>query len=182
MQKNSFLTFVFSFMPGCGHMYLGAMKKGTFLLAAFWVVIFLSSWLNLGLLMALLPVLWFYSFFDAMNLRLCHYEYIHQVDNQFAAQLHKAAIGECKPKFRRRPLVVGIVCILLGLYLIINNVILRGIYELPLPGWVYDCLHTIPTALVAIAIIILGIILIRKKDNKAEDTAEYTEYKGDIHE
>lgn len=182
MKKNDFLTFLFSFMPGCGHMYLGAMKKGTTLLTSFWAVIFVASWLNLGFLFFLLPVLWFYSFFDAMNLRLCHYEYIRQVDNQFGRQLSQLLVGEWKPQMRRRHVLVGTGCILLGLYLTLANVISPYLYEFPLPEWVYGTIRRLPTLVLAIVIIVLGIRLIRKKEIKTEDPADFTEYKGEDHD
>ena len=69
MKKSSFWTFVFSLFPGAGHMYLGLMKKGASLMLLFCLTIALSGFLNLSFLLILLPVIWFYSFFDAMNLR-----------------------------------------------------------------------------------------------------------------
>ena len=69
MRKSSFLTFCFAFIPGAGQMYLGMMKKGTAIMALFAALSFLSGFLNLGILLAALPVIWFYSFFDTFNLK-----------------------------------------------------------------------------------------------------------------
>jgi len=74
MKKNSFLTFLFSIIPGCGLMYLGYMKKGlqvmlTFAAAGFIGGFFTSyniGWLQ-GFFFLLLPVIWFYQMFDAMH-------------------------------------------------------------------------------------------------------------------
>ena len=74
MKKSSFWTFVFSLFPGAGHMYLGLMKKGASLMLLFCFVFALSGFFNLTFLMMFLPVIWFYSFFDAMNLRHIPYE------------------------------------------------------------------------------------------------------------
>ena len=69
MKKNAFLTFCFAFVPGCGQMYLGYMKRGVSL--AFWCALLIaitasSRVLGLGFLIF---VIWAYSFFDTFNLR-----------------------------------------------------------------------------------------------------------------
>lgn len=66
-SKSKALTILFSFCPGAGHMYLGFLQRGVQLMAIFWFSIFLISWLNLDILGFVLPVVWFYSFFDALH-------------------------------------------------------------------------------------------------------------------
>ena len=74
MNKNRFLAFLFSLMPGCGLMYLGYMKKGLQIMLAFAAVSFIGGffasysmgWLGAFFFM-LLPVLWFYQMFDAIH-------------------------------------------------------------------------------------------------------------------
>ncbi len=68
-KKGKFLTTIFSCIPGGGQMYMGFMKEGLSLMGMFFFILFLSSWLNIGPMLYVLPVLWFYSFFDAMNSR-----------------------------------------------------------------------------------------------------------------
>ena len=66
-QKGKFLTFLFSLFPGAGQMYLGFMKMGGSIMMLFWGIIGFGVLLNLGVLYFLLPVIWCYSFFDAIN-------------------------------------------------------------------------------------------------------------------
>ncbi|MCL2496889.1 MAG: hypothetical protein FWF04_05680 [Clostridiales bacterium] len=74
MKKTSFLTFLFSIIPGCGLMYLGYMKKGLqvmlmFAAAGFFGMFFSPyniSWLA-GFFFMMLPIIWFYQIFDAMH-------------------------------------------------------------------------------------------------------------------
>ncbi|MGI5839635.1 MAG: hypothetical protein ACOX8W_08215 [bacterium] len=56
-----------SIVPGAGHMYLGLMQKGVQLMAGFFFALFLMGWLNVSLFIFILPVIWFYSLFDAMH-------------------------------------------------------------------------------------------------------------------
>lgn len=77
MQKGSrFLTFVLSCVPGVGHLYLGLMVRGFSFMVAFfgWItfVAFLSAASQQNgfiVLCLVLPILWFYSFFDAFHQR-----------------------------------------------------------------------------------------------------------------
>ena len=80
MKKNAFWTFLFSFVPGCGLMYLGYLKKGLqYMLmfgAALWLALLsndLFRW-NVGnwvmsVFSIVAVVIWFFQFFDAMHTR-----------------------------------------------------------------------------------------------------------------
>lgn len=49
-------------LPGAGHMYMGFMNMGVSFMSVFFFVIFLSTWLDIGPLLFILPLIWFYSF------------------------------------------------------------------------------------------------------------------------
>ncbi|NLW22858.1 MAG: hypothetical protein GXY88_06345 [Tissierellia bacterium] len=62
------ITLALSIIPGAGHMYLGLQQRGLILMAIFLFSIFFMGWLGLSLLLFLLPLIWFYSFFDAFHI------------------------------------------------------------------------------------------------------------------
>lgn len=64
MKNNKFLTFIFSCIPGAGHMYLGFQKKGLQIMLLFFSLLFLGDFLRTNIFFILIPVIWFYSFFD----------------------------------------------------------------------------------------------------------------------
>lgn len=64
MRNNKFLTFIFSCIPGAGHMYLGFQKKGLQIMLLFFSLLFLGDFLRTNIFFVLIPVIWFYSFFD----------------------------------------------------------------------------------------------------------------------
>lgn len=70
--KSGFLTVLFSCLPGLGHYYLGLQKRGLNLMILFFGIIFLNSVvpnsLNFPLSLGI-PILWFYSQFDALKYR-----------------------------------------------------------------------------------------------------------------
>ena len=64
------LTFLFSLLPGAGHMYLGLMRRGLEIMVVFFAAIFLVA-NTLGLAEIGVPlsiILFFYSLFDAQHL------------------------------------------------------------------------------------------------------------------
>lgn len=65
--KSKFFTFVLSFFPGAGHMYLGFMKQGLQLMAAFFGTIAIVSMSSLNFFAFLIPIIIAYSFFDALQ-------------------------------------------------------------------------------------------------------------------
>lgn len=67
-DKSRLWALIFSIVPGAGHMYLGWQEKGLQLMLTFFMSLFLIDWLGLSLFLFLLPVIWFYAFFDTMQL------------------------------------------------------------------------------------------------------------------
>ena len=65
--KNKFGTVFWSLIPGAGQMYHGLMKRGISLMLLFMGVIAVAALTYLAPLIFLLPVIWFYSFFDTIN-------------------------------------------------------------------------------------------------------------------
>jgi TM2 domain-containing membrane protein YozV len=66
-DNKKMVTATLSLVPGAGHMYLGYLKDGALLMAVFFFTAFLMGWLNLSLFLFILPVVWFYSLFDALQ-------------------------------------------------------------------------------------------------------------------
>ena len=55
-KKSGFLTFLFSWIPGAGEMYMGFMKMGVSLMGLFWGIISLSVLTNTGYLILVLMI------------------------------------------------------------------------------------------------------------------------------
>ena len=180
-MKSSFLTFVFSLIPGAGQMYLGMMKKGAVIMAAFWGTIALSSFFRLDFLLFASPIIWFYAFFDPLNSRKLPEEERIAKDDRFMKDLQKYLHFDWEHSFanpkHKRHLVIGIAAIVIGAYMILRTLLFSSMgyisYQFPL---LYDFVSSLPTLLIAAAIIILGIYLVRGK-KQPED--EIVEYKGD---
>lgn len=161
-QRNKFLTFIFSLIPGCGHMYMGFMKRGVSMLGLLFAIIFLSV-LFMDLIALLIFILWFYCFFEAINLMSLAPEAFAQTRDSYLFSDDNAGRFFQKHK---RPL--GIALILLGvgaLFVQLSNTLLDGVYFLigdAAYQTLYSIIHYIPGVAASVLIIWLGIRLIRR--------------------
>ena len=180
MRKSSFLTFCFAFIPGAGEMYLGMMRKGAFIMLLFWGILGLSGFLQMGFLCAILPIIWFYSYFETFNLKQYPFEQLELMDQAFAKQLGERIFRKnYTGLLQKRHLYIGILLILTGSWLLFNYLVIPALeYFLPedTAWYLYYFSNRIPTIVVAVGIIVFGIYLLRGKPVSKQE--EYVEYGG----
>jgi hypothetical protein len=66
-KKSKSLATMLSIFPGAGHLYLGYQRRGIQLMAAFLFSIYIMDVMRLGIFLFLVPIIWFYSFFDGLQ-------------------------------------------------------------------------------------------------------------------
>lgn len=165
MKKNSFFTFIFAFWPGAGQMYLGLMKRGTSIMTAFFLIICIAGFFDLGIICLALPVLWFYSFFDTLNYNNMPYERKILIEDKFLFVDEifgdkSGAIGSKKNS------LVGGILIFIGIYAIFSNFVrpfLWRMSDMMNSSIIYDFICNIPTLALIIFIILFGIKLTKGK-------------------
>ncbi|MDF2538390.1 MAG: hypothetical protein K0S76_1411 [Herbinix sp.] len=180
-KKSSFLTFIFSLMPGAGEMYMGFMKRGLSLMAAFFFFIFIGAWLTMGLLLLPLPLIWFYSFFDTHNLRSTPDEEFYALEDDYILfpDINKDHVRMLQSKYRN---VFAIILIVIGFSILWNNI--YKVFNDYLPNIIdnilYDIGYYFPQLLIGSAIILFGFYLIRgkKKELDAAEQNIFLEDKG----
>lgn len=175
MRKSRILTFLFALWPGAGQMYLGYMKRGLSLMGVFCLLIAVAGFLNLSILLFLLPVVWFYAFFDTLNLRSMSYEFLPQDD--FLFHLDSLSGGKVVSFFRQRHLLAGILLIVVGVYMLAELLLPAAFRYLNID--LYPIFNALPTILIASAIIWLGVRLIRSSVVHKAIEDDYQEYHGD---
>jgi uncharacterized membrane protein (DUF485 family) len=157
-KRGKLLTFIFSMLPGAGHMFMGFMKRGVSFMALFFLVIFIATWLKIGSLTILEPLIWFYAFFDCMNKAYASDEDFLKLTDDYI-MTPGAFRGLLK---NRSGLIIGIVLVLLGTYVFFSNTI--GYIRTFMPEKLYSLIistsNMIPQLIVGSAIIIIGIWLI----------------------
>jgi hypothetical protein len=167
-KRSSFWTLVFSLLPGAGHMFMGFMKLGLSTMALFFFIIFVSSWLNIGPLVFILPVLWFYSFFDCINKRYASDEEFARFEDHYLFSIDKLTNTNNLLSKKSR-LIAGVVILLFGIYIIWHN--FMNLFSRLMPDQLYRYLTnisvSIPQLIVGVCIIAIGVWLIigKKKEN-----------------
>ena len=165
MERSRFFAFIFSFVPGAGQMYLGLMKKGSIILSLFCGIGFFSAFVRIELFLMFLPVIWFYSFFDTLNLKRLRYEQRIENEDAFMEIIYKIfgkfISQDFSGAFGKRHLLVGGICIFAGIYIIFDTVVVRFIFNVISIDSEYfheirRLVSSLPTLAIAVIIIIFG--------------------------
>lgn len=172
-KKRGFWTFCFSLIPGAGEMYLGFMKRGLSMMCLFlgWFAFCGATGFNIG--MCLLPVMWFYSFFQVHNLvALPDEEFYQQEDDYIFIHMDKV-VGVDKWE-RGKVKFIAAALIFIGGYTIVSTV-WRSFWN-ALPDWLYNDLYVIrdgvPRIVISLILIAFGVYLIRGKKEKLDKEPE----------
>lgn len=152
-------------------MYLGLMKKGSSIMTAFFAIICIAGFFNLPILCFALPVLWFYSFFDALNYNSMPYERKILVEDKFLF-IDEILGKEYKEIGGNKHSLLGGILIFIGVYAVFSNFIQPILWRLSDrlgSSIIYDFVDSVPTLALVIFIILLGIRLIKGKTEDEVD-------------
>ncbi|MFX3634656.1 MAG: hypothetical protein ACE3L7_17150 [Candidatus Pristimantibacillus sp.] len=148
-KKNKVLAATLSLFPGAGHLYLGLQKRGLQIMAGFLIAVYLMDSLRLTIFFFLMPLVWFFAFFDALQ-QMSRYERNEMNDQAVVAQL---------APYQRW---IGIGLLVLGIYYLGDRVMGSYIQETwPVIYKEYMNLkYNLPTAVVAFVMIAAGLRLV----------------------
>ena len=165
-QKRGFWLFIFSLIPGAGEMYMGFKKQGISIMLLFWGVFAVGSCTGMDWLIFLIPIIWFYSFFNVHNLKSLSEEEFYSVEDSYVLHMDKL-LGDVDTLLTHHRKLTAIILIVFGASILWNNLV--DFFYMILPGYLANVLGTfayhLPQLVIAVAIIFAGIyILTRKKD------------------
>ena len=170
-QKRGFWLFMFSLIPGAGELYMGFQKKGLSLMLLWWGCIAACALLGFDALLFLLPIIWFYSFFQVHNLKTLSEEEFHSVEDNYLIPTD-GFIADKKAFVKQYRNIIAIILIVLGISGVwdIATVWLRTL----LPEAIYEYVemlgYQLPTIAISIIMIAIGVKLIKgKKEELAND-------------
>lgn len=158
-KSTSIATFL-SIFPGAGHLYLGLQRRGIQLMAAFLFSIYILDVLRLGIFLFLVPIIWFYSFFDGL---------------QKASKYGREPIDDTPviSYFLNHQKWIGIGLIAIGIYYLFANIViplaspfLERFIGIDMTYWFSRYLQT---AIVSFLLIAGGIKLLAGKKQKGDD-------------
>ena len=169
MIKNKFLTVLFAFVPGASQMYQNYMKRGLSLISVFMAGIFAACIFPLfGLV---LPVIYMYNFFDALNLSQAIRDGAAPGDDYM---MHLGMLEDSGlKKLLKNNSLVGWGLVALGVVGLYHSVLLphiRSLYWYLIPEYgepgpvlelVMGLVNDLPGLVLCIALIVLGVHLVR---------------------
>lgn len=183
MKKNRFWLFVFSLMPGAGHMYIGFMKMGLSFMTGFLLSCAVVGITNIGVLAVFPIIIYVYAFFHANNIGGLD-------DEQFAALEDEYLFGFADMDYSRFKLnrknrnIAAVVFIVLGVCMLWNvgfgmlrdymgwdNWMIQTIY--------YFVQAELPRAVIGVAVIWFGVSLLRGKKDVLAPQIEQKEEPAD---
>ncbi|MBD0384359.1 hypothetical protein [Paenibacillus sedimenti] len=152
IRKNRTLATIIAIIPGAAHLYLNMTKRGIQLMAVFLFSVYVLDVLRLSLFFFLIPILWFFSFFDALQ-NISRYENGTLVDKPLV---------ENWTSYNRS---IGAILIVLGGYYLFKEVIVQLLYRFfPHSDYMYWINNFGQTLIVAVILIGAGIrLLIHRK-------------------
>ncbi len=174
MKKNGFLTFCFAFIPGAGQMYQGYMKRGLSLVGICCLAIAVASLLSplQNAALAVCCVVWMYSFFDTFNLRAQLGAGMAPADDYLVHLGYDISLDRL---LHRRHKLFGWVLVVLGVYTLYDGLLmdfLRDLYWNTDNSWIirviYNVMDRVPTVVVCLAVILLGLWLVRGPRQKPD--------------
>ena len=154
MRKSRLFSLLCAFWPGAGEMYLGLMKRGIGIMILFWFALAIGATMFPWIIF-IMPVLWFYSFFDTLTLRNLDYYALTELqerDEFFFQELlgGRFTLGDMVGKYHVA-LGIGLICA--GLLSIYNRLLHWFWRNDILPLWLADFLDYLPSLLLSFAVI-----------------------------
>lgn len=176
-QKRGFWLFIFSLIPGAGEMYMGFKKQGISIMLLFWSVIAIAAWSGMNWFIFLIPIIWFYSFFNVHNLKCLSEEEFYSMEDTYILHMDRLGNDIDSLIFGHRK-SVAVFLIVFGAAILWNNIV--DFFYLILPSRLANILGTfayhLPQIIIAIAIILTGwYLLTRKKDELNEKQTDKEE-------
>lgn len=169
-RKNTFFTFVCSFLPGAAEMYMGFMKMGVGLMAIFFACLMIPGLFRLSdVTIGAAALVWFYGFFHARNMAACDSAEFESITDHYIWEEFNRGKAIHLPEGTARKWLSACL-ILLGAGILWNN--FADLADRMIPDYLWETLapivHNIPEVVLSVFLIILGIYLIRGKKEELD--------------
>ncbi|MDE6713693.1 MAG: hypothetical protein K2K20_08150 [Lachnospiraceae bacterium] len=170
-KKNKFFTFIFSLLPGAGEMYMGFMKMGISLMSCFFLTLMLADIGMFDFMVVIAAIVWFYSFFHVHNLAGLPDEMFLEVKDEYLLPFAGKEDEKMTITGRYRK-VVAVILIFIGVsglsksfFYVVARYFPQAVRMILNDFLFYD----LPRVVISIAVIVLGIYMIRGKKKQLED-------------
>lgn len=172
-QKKGFWLFISSLLPGAGELYMGFRKMGISIMSLFFGIIACATFFNLEAFIFLLPILWFYSFFNVHNLKNLTEEEFLTIEDDYILHMD-AFISDNKERIKKYRQYFAILLIILGISGLWSPITSWLVYIFPMEYYemIAQIGYQLPTLIVSLLLIIIGINLVKGKKEQLEKREE----------
>ncbi|KAF4323815.1 hypothetical protein G195_003008 [Phytophthora kernoviae 00238/432] len=154
-RRSKVLATLLSAFPGAGHLYLGLQKRGMQLMFLFLGSIYILDLLRLSVFLFMIPLIWFYSFFDGL---------------QCSSRYGREPLTD-QPIFKdwaRHQRLIGFGIAALGLYYLVIRLVIPQLNEMfPNVFMTYEIRSYVNTVIVSLLLIFGGLKLLFGKQRGA---------------
>ncbi|QLG39759.1 multi-tm2 domain protein [Paenibacillus sp. FSL W7-1088] len=154
-RRSKVLATLLSAFPGAGHLYLGLQKRGMQLMFLFLGSIYVLDLLHLSVFLFMIPLIWFYSFFDGL---------------QCSSRYGREPLTD-QPIFKdwaRHQRLIGFGIAALGLYYLFIRLVIPQLNEMfPNAFMTYEIRSYVNTVIVSLLLIFGGLKLLFGKQRGA---------------
>ncbi|MCM1498030.1 MAG: hypothetical protein NC124_06140 [Clostridium sp.] len=168
-QKKGFWVFFFSLIPGAGELYMGFKKMGLSTMIVFWGLIACTALLEIPAFIFVLPIIWFYSFFNVHNLKCLTEEEFLSVEDHFIFPTGELAASR-ENFVRQYRNTLAALLIIFGICGLWRNLI--SLLQELLPDSMFYILNEltwrIPQVAISLILIVIGIRLVKGKKEQLE--------------
>lgn len=182
--KSRVGTIFLSFIPGAGHMYLGLLQRGLLFMATFAICVYFVAD-SAPFFIVLLPVIWFYQFFDALRCYdLPPYER-EALSKVTVAENLKTIFGlDTNPhkayKWAGIALIVvgaisGLDCLWGRVEVYMDSYLGEVAYNI-----ISELQYSLSRIIPAVVIIVVGVLLIRGNKKRLEKQAQAEQSEGEV--
>lgn len=163
-QKRGFWLFIFSLLPGAGELYMGFRKMGLSIMILFFGTIACASMLNINALIFLLPIIWFYSFFNVHNIKCLSDEEFMSLEDDYIFHI-EALMEDNKSLVKKYRSTLAFLLIIFGISGLWNVLTfwLAGLIPETIYAYIQDFGYQLPSLVISILLIVIGIKLIKGK-------------------
>jgi len=157
-------------------MYMGFMKMGLSLMGLFAVTLAIAGTLDLGAVLLLSVVIWFYGFFHAHNLAGLEEDKFRAVEDDYLFHMSSFSRGKEFISFYRK--AVAAVLIFLGAVMLWDVICRFTLDYVQLPDELNSVISgmndVLPRIIISVAIIILGVHMIKGKKKDVEKDSYFS--------
>lgn len=176
-KKNTFFTFIFSFVPGAAEMYMGFLKNGVSILIAFVIPFIVTGAIYSADYLAIISaIIYVFAFFHARNVATASDEEFAMIEDRYVWEEFSGSktLNISKSVYRKWIAIVLIIVGASGIWSLLRDVLVRLIGD---HNTVITVINNVPEIAFSILVIVAGVLLINGKkkdllenDNNGTDT------------